>query len=153
MRKSSRRSITTTTTPGVNTWAARATGSVEKVRPRISRGRTFSTDPVALAAQVFTPGVVVVVMDLLDDLRIEDLGHLGYHRVATRIGISPGQLHSLDVLRTEVRMLVEPDRHRVHPVGCVRSVQEPGGDLMPQSSRSEVDPDPDPVLLIEEQVH
>jgi hypothetical protein len=90
---------------------------------------------------LLAPRVVVVVVDLLERRRPEDLEHLVHHDVAARVGVAAGELHRGDVLLAALESIVQQLGRRVHrPVAEVA-----GGGLVAEAARAEVDADPDAV--------
>ena len=78
--------------------------------------RALANHEVVLAGVLLDPREVVVVVDLISELRrpVDDLSHRGADPLATRIGVLTRQVHGLEVCLTQVRVHVHQNRIRVH---------------------------------------
>src|SRR5207247_3196550 len=64
---------------------------------RARRRRALPHHDERLAAVRFNPGIIVVIVDILDRARAEDAQHLRHHEVAPGVGVAPGQRHRREV--------------------------------------------------------
>src|SRR2546421_11757912 len=123
---------------------------------RAARGswfRSLADNPEHLSAVLLVPCEIVMVVNFIEHLGAENLSYTRAHPIATGVGVSAGQLHGRDVVLPFVAAGIERYRRRVHVVLGSGAVQEPGGDLVPETARTEMHADPDPILLVGENVH
>jgi hypothetical protein len=84
--------------------------------------------------------------------RSQYLCHAGAHPVASGVRVLARELHCRQVLLPQIAVGIEHARLDVHAIARTRGFQEPGCDLVSQAARAEVHADPDPVLLVGEQI-
>src|SRR5712671_5027028 len=100
----------------------------------------------------FAPGVVVVVVDGVGDGAANDSANALDHPLAPGIGVRAGKSHSGDVLSAELAGLVEERRLDVDAILASSEADELGRGLVAEATRAEMHADPDPAVLIREQV-
>src|SRR5581483_5700332 len=99
------------------------------------------------------PREIVMVMDFVDNRRAENLRHPLTNPVATGVGVAPSQIHARDIFATEIGVGIENDRVNVDTIFAATSFDVVCGDTVTESARSEVNTDPDAVLLVVEDVN
>src|SRR4051794_36284657 len=86
----------------------------EALLPGESRRATLAHDPAVDAVHLLAPREVVVVVHRVDVARAENLEHALDDDIAPGVRVLAGQLHRLDVGLTELGVLMQQDRRRVH---------------------------------------
>ncbi len=116
------------------------------------RRRALAHHPQFTVAVRLPPRIVVVVVHGVDDLTADDLAHALDHPLAAGIGILARQRHGRDVLAAEITVLMQDAGRHVDAILAAAEFKEFGRGLVTQTTRTEVHADPDPAVLILEQV-
>ncbi len=99
-------------------------------------------------------------MHLVGRLRAQDLEHLAHHEIAPGVGVAPGQRHGLPVGLAQIGLQRDHRGRLVHMLagGAIieaapgRQVQEAAGGAVAEAAAAKVNADPDPALLVLEQI-
>jgi hypothetical protein len=94
-----------------------------------------------------------MVMNRVEHARSQDLHDAIARPVPTGVRVTAGELHGSDVVLSSLGPRVERHRCRVHVILGAGARQTSSGYLVAETPGSEVDPDPDPALLVFEDVH
>jgi hypothetical protein len=98
------------------------------------------------------PSEIVVVVHFFQDLRAQNAGNALAYPVASRVCIVSCQVHAFDVLRAKIGGRRNHARFNVHAVSGPAFFEEPRRDFVAKSAGAEMYADPDPVLLVGEQI-
>src|SRR5258708_6785995 len=79
----------------------------EAALARERRRCALAHDPQITLTMAFAPGVVVMVVDRVEELGAEDPAYALHHPLAARIGIMAGQRHRREIACAELALLVQ----------------------------------------------
>src|ERR1700676_2042367 len=106
--------------------------------------------PIVLAAMSFSPGKIVMVMDFLEDRGVQKLCDFAANPISSGARVDAAEMHALDVLIAEIAICIDHAGINVHAIFGAGFLEKPGGDLVAQSTRAEMDANPDAILFVRE---
>ena len=118
------------------------------------RRRAFAYNPIFLTIVLFSPGEIVVVVHFFDNLCAQNiLNDAAGDCFASGVGVAAGQVHSSEIIVTDLRIFFDNRRRDVHSVFSARCFQKMRRRFVTKASRAEMRADPDAICFVGKKVY
>src|SRR5215469_2573058 len=96
--------------------------------------RTLPHNPILLAAVHLVPSAVMVIVDLFENIRVQDLSDSAANPIPSGVGVFACQVHRQEILLTKVRVDIQDAGLDIHSILGTGSLQKPRRGLVSKAA-------------------